>query len=45
MTNHLPQIITHLTDNDFYKYTMGQMFVHQFHDMKVEWTYKNRDPN
>ena len=42
--NHLPQIITHLSDNDFYKYTMGQMFVHQFHDMKVEWTYKNRDP-
>lgn len=45
MTKHLPQIITHLTDNDFYKYTMGQMFVHQFHDMKVEWTYKNRDPS
>jgi len=44
MTKHLPQIITHLTDNDFYKYTMGQMFVHQFHDMYVEWTYKNRDP-
>ena len=42
--NHLQQIITHLSDNDFYKYTMGQMFVHQFHDMKVEWTYKNRDP-
>lgn len=41
---HLPQIITHLTDNDFYKYTMGQMFVHQFHDAYVEWTYKNRDP-
>ncbi len=41
---HLPQIITHLSDNDFYKYTMGQMFVHQFHDAKVEWTYKNRDP-
>ena len=40
---HLPQIITNLTDNDYYKYTMGQMFVHQFHDMKVEWTYKNRD--
>lgn len=40
---HLPQIITHLTDNDFYKYTMGQLFVHQFHDVKVEWTYKNRD--
>lgn len=42
---HLPQIITHLTDNDFYKYTMGQMFVHQYHDAKVEWTYKNRDPD
>lgn len=44
MTQHLPQIITHLSDNDFYKYTMGQLFVHQFHDMEVEWTYKNRDP-
>lgn len=42
---HLPQIITHLSDNDYYKFTMGQMFVHQFHDAKVEWTYKNRDPN
>ena len=41
---HLPQIIEQLTDNDFYKYSMGQMFVHQFHDAKVEWTYKNRDP-
>lgn len=38
---HLPQIITHLSDNDYYKFTMGQMFVHQFHDAKVEWTYKN----
>ena len=45
MTKHLPQIITHLTDQDFYKFTMGQMFVHQFHDVKVEWTYKNRDPD
>jgi nicotinate phosphoribosyltransferase len=44
MTKHLPQIITHLSDNDFYKFTMGQMFVHQFHDVTVEWTYKNRDP-
>lgn len=45
MTKHLQQIITHLTDNDFYKYTMGQMFVHQYHDAYVEWTYKNRDPD
>lgn len=44
MAQHLPQIITHLTDNDFYKYTMGCLFVHQFHDVEVEWTYKNRDP-
>ena len=42
--NHLPQIITNLTDNDYYKYTMGQMFVHQFPDATCEWTYKNRDP-
>ena len=41
---HLPQIITHLTDNDFYKYTMGCMFVHQFPDATCEWTYRNRDP-
>lgn len=40
---HLPQIITHLTDNDFYKFSMGQLFVHQFPEAKVEWTYKNRD--
>lgn len=44
MAKHLPQIIEHLSDNDFYKYTMGQMFVHQFPDATCEWTYKNRDP-
>ena len=42
--NHLPQIITNLSDNDAYKYSMGQMFVHQFPDATCEWTYKNRDP-
>lgn len=45
MTKHLPQIITHLTDNDYYKYTMGNLFVHQYMDAQVEWTYKNRDPD
>lgn len=40
---HLPQIITRLSDNDFYKYTMGNLFFHQFTDAQVEWTYKNRD--
>lgn len=43
--NHLPQIITSLLDNDLYKFTMGQLFLHQFPDAVVEWTYKNRDPN
>ena len=38
-----PRIITSLLDNDFYKFTMGQMFLHQMTDMTVEWTYKNRD--
>lgn len=42
--NHLPQIIISLLDNDLYKYSMGQMFLHQFPDAQVEWTYKNRDP-
>lgn len=42
--NHLPQIIISLLDNDQYKYSMGQMFLHQFPDAQVEWTYKNRDP-
>lgn len=43
--NHLEQIITSLLDNDLYKFSMGQMFLHQFPDAVVEWTYKNRDPN
>lgn len=43
--NHLPQIITSLLDNDLYKFTMGQMFLHQFPNAQVEWTYKNRNPN
>lgn len=38
-----PRIITSLLDNDFYKFTMDQMFLHQMTDMTVEWTYKNRD--
>ena len=42
---HLPQIITSLEDQDCYKFSMGQMFLHQFPDAQVEWTYKNRDPN
>jgi len=42
---HLPQIITSNLDNDLYKATMGQMFLHQFPDAVVEWTYKNRNPN
>ena len=45
MAQHLNQIITHLTDNDTYKISMGQMFLHQYPDAFVEWTYKNRNPD
>lgn len=42
---HLPQIITSLLDNDLYKFSMGQLFLHQFPNAQVEWTYKNRNPD
>ena len=44
MTTHLKQIIPSLLINDAYKWSMGQVFLHQFPDAVVEWTYKNRDP-
>ena len=43
MEQHLPQIITSLLDNDFYKFSMGEMYMHQFTGVNVEWHYKNRD--
>lgn len=39
----MEQIITSLLDNDLYKFSMGQLFLHQFSDADVEWNYKNRD--
>lgn len=42
---HLKPIIKSLLQNDMYKFSMGQLFLHQFSDAVVEWTYKNRDPN
>ena len=45
MTEHLKPIIKSLLSNDCYKFSMGQLFLHQFSDAVVEWTYKNRDPN
>ena len=40
---HFSQIITSLLDTDLYKFSMGQMYLHQFTNVNVEWHYKNRD--
>lgn len=45
MMNHLKQIIPSLLCQDAYKFSMGQVFLHQFPDAVVEWTYKNRNPD
>ena len=37
------QIITHLTDNDMYKYSMGQTIFHQFNSDERTWTFKCRN--
>ena len=37
------QIITHLTDNDMYKYSMGQTIFHQFNSDETTWTFKCRN--
>lgn len=37
------QIITSLLDADLYKFSQGQLFMHQFSDIDVEWTFKCRD--
>lgn len=39
----LKQIITHLTDNDMYKYSMGQAIFHQFNSDETTWTFKCRN--
>jgi len=37
------QIITSLLDTDLYKFSQGQLFMHQFSDIDVEWTFKCRN--
>jgi len=37
------QIITHLTDTDQYKFSMGQAIFHQFNSDETTWTFKCRN--
>ena len=39
----LNQIITHLTDTDQYKFSMGQAIFHQFNTDETTWTFKCRN--
>ena len=39
----LKQIITHLTDTDQYKFSMGQAIFHQFNSDETTWTFKCRN--
>ena len=41
----LNQIITHLTDTDQYKFSMGQAIFHQFNSDETTWTFKCRNKN
>ena len=36
-------IITSLLDTDFYKFTMGQVILHQYPSLQVTWTFKCRN--
>lgn len=36
-------IITSLLDTDFYKFTMGQVILHQYPSFQVTWTFKCRN--
>lgn len=36
-------IITSLLDTDFYKFTMGQVIMHQYPSFQVTWTFKCRN--
>ena len=38
-------IITSLLDNDFYKFTMGQLIVEKYPDVPVKYSFKNRTTN
>lgn len=35
-------IINHLTDTDFYKYTMGQWILHRYPNVRTHWKFKIR---
>ena len=39
----LPRIINFLTENDMYKYSMGQAILHQFSDYETGWSFKCRN--
>ena len=39
----LRPIITSLLDTDFYKFTMGQVIMHQYPSFQVTWTFKCRN--
>lgn len=39
----LKPIITSLLDTDFYKFTMGQVILHQYPSFQVTWTFKCRN--
>lgn len=39
----LNPILKSLLENDFYKWTMGQVIYHQFSDYKTTWTFKCRN--
>ena len=39
----MKQIITHLTDTDSYKFSMGQAIFHQFNSDETTWTFKCRN--
>ena len=39
----MKQIITHLTDTDQYKFSMGQAIFHQFNSDETTWTFKCRN--
>ena len=39
----MEQIITHLTDTDAYKFSMGQAIFHQFNSDETTWSFKCRN--
>lgn len=43
MKKELSQIIKSPTENDMYKFSMGQCVAHQFPSYEVEWTFKCRN--